>query len=432
MRPFPGSRYAPTVADVRPFTGVTYEPARIPDLGLVTCPPYDVISPADRDMLYDRHPYNAVRIVSGRDEEGDTDERNKYTRACGFFRSWLWEGMLHEDPRPALYVYRQAFDDPTGKMRRVWGIVGTISLDDPILAHEKTMSGPKADRLALMKALPANISPIYALYREDGGSSGASPTDGTISSDLSSWSSEPPVGDFTDDEGTRHTVWAVHDEAFHDKVRSALASSPLLIADGHHRFETAKAYRDARRAEGGPGPWDNIMTLLVDAGAQPLLILPYHRIVRTANTNDPLPVVSETFDVSEVGPADEAIIKSFERSLWDADAAATFGMIFGGKLYRLVAPPEDANDIPAGVLSRRALVPLGIHSVEEGLSFTPDSMLIADEVAAGRAVCGFLIPPVPVERVWEHASSGGKMPEKSTYFHPKPRDGIVIRPLEPC
>jgi uncharacterized protein (DUF1015 family) len=227
-------------------------------------------------------------------------------------------------------------------------------------------------------------------------------------------------------------VWAVHDEAFHDKVRAALASCPLLIADGHHRFETAKGYRDERRATDGTGPWDHIMCLLVDAGAQPLLILPYHRIVRTANTDDPLSVVSETFEVSEIGAATPETIAEFERSLWDADATTTFGMIAGGTLYRMVAPAEEGDDIPAGVLSRRALVPLGIHSVEEGLSFTPDAGLIAEEVAAGRAVCGFLIPPVPVERVWEHAAGGGKMPEKSTYFHPKPRDGIVIRPLEPC
>jgi uncharacterized protein (DUF1015 family) len=246
------------MADVRPFSAVTFDPVRVPDAGLVTCPPYDVISPADRDMLYDRHPYNAVRIVSGREEPDDDGDQNKYTRACGFFRSWLWEGMLHEDRSPAMFVYRQAFDDPTGKLRRVWGMFATISLEDEILAHEKTMSGPKADRLALMRALPANISPIYALYREEGGS---------VARDLSSWSNEQPVADFTDDEGTRHSVWAVHDEAFHEKVTSALTACPLLIADGHHRFETAKHYRDERRATEGPGPWDHIMTLLVDVSS---------------------------------------------------------------------------------------------------------------------------------------------------------------------
>jgi uncharacterized protein (DUF1015 family) len=411
------------MAHVRAFTAVTYDPVRVTDLGLVTCPPYDVISDDDRDALYDRHPYNVVRIVSGRGEPADDAEHNKYTRACSFFRSWLWEGVLREDKQPAVFVYRQAFDDPTGKMRRVWGLLATISLDDEILSHEKTMSGPKADRLALMQAIPANLSPIYALYREDGGG---------VSSDLSSWSSEAPVGDFTDDEGTRHTVWAVHDEAFHEKVAAALAPCPLLIADGHHRFETAKAYRDARRAQSGNGPWDHIMALLADAGAQPLCILPYHRIVKDVAVQDPLATVSESFEVSLVGDATPQVVKSFERSMWDEDAPAIFGCVIGERLYRLEPPASDAEDIPAGVLERRALSPLGVASAEQGLSFTPSGEVVSSEVAAGRAVCGFLIPPVAVERVWSHAASGAKMPEKSTYFFPKPRDGIVVRPLEPC
>src|SRR3989442_9215969 len=113
------------VATVRPFSGITFDPTRIPDLGQVTCPPYDVISDAERDRLYERNPYNVVRIVSGRDEQDDGSSENRYTRACGFFRSWLWEGVLHEDPEPALYVYRQAFTDPRGRMRRVWGLLAT-------------------------------------------------------------------------------------------------------------------------------------------------------------------------------------------------------------------------------------------------------------------------------------------------------------------
>lgn len=406
------------MADVRPFNAITYDPVRVQDTGLVTCPPYDVISDADRDELYDRHPYNAVRIVSGRQEAADDEETNRYSRACSFFRSWLWEGVLREDPDPAFFVYRQAFDDPTGKLRRVWGLVATISLDDEILAHENTMAGPKADRLALMKSVPANLSPIYALYRQEGGD---------ISAALPSWSSQPAVADFSDEAGTRHTIWAVHDTTFHDKVTSALAGHPILIADGHHRFETSKHYRDIRRAEEGEGPWDHVMTLLVDAGAEPVCILPYHRIVRKAE-GDPLEVAEANFEVEEIGKATDDAITSFERTLWDDPA---FGLIAAGKLYRLRAGPEAADEIPAGVLKDKALTPLGVRSAEEGLTFTPSGTFVASEVEAG-ASCGFLIPPVGVSTIWDHAASGGKMPEKSTYFFPKPRDGIVMRPLGPC
>jgi uncharacterized protein (DUF1015 family) len=402
------------VATVRPFAGVTFDATRVPDLGLVTCPPYDVISDRERDMLYDRDPYNVVRIVSGRDEPGDAPDENRYTRACGFFRSWLWEGVLHEDAEPALYVYRQAFADPRGTTRRVWGLFATVGLDDEILAHERTMSAPKEDRLRLMRALPANVSPIYALYREDGGS---------VSASLSEYTSEAHVADFVDDDGTRHTVWASHDPSFHDKVAAALAPCPLFIADGHHRFETAKLYRAERS---GTGPWDHTMALLVDAGAQPLLILPYHRIVRSALRPRAMDVVGDAFEITRLDVA----VETAAAQLWDAPCSS-FVLVAPEGLYRLDAR-ERSDDIPAAVLAKLVLEPLHVADAERDLAFTPHAAEVARAVADGRASAGFLTPPTDVAQVWAVASGHGKMPAKSTYFHPKPRDGIVIRPLEPC
>lgn len=416
------SPYDDAMATVRPFRGITFDPTRVPDMGTVTCPPYDVISPADRDRLYDRDPYNIVRIVSGREEPDDDDTQNKYTRACGFFRSWLWEGALREDANEALFVYRQAFDDPRGRLRRVWGLLATIDLDDEILAHERTMAGPKADRLALMRSIPANLSPIYALYREEGGG---------ISSTLPSWSHEAPVADFVDDQGTRHTVWAVHDGVVHEKVMSSLQSSPLLIADGHHRFETAKAYRDLRREQDGPGPWDAVLTLLVDVSTQPVCILPYHRLVLRLGSGEPLNTLARQFAIDDLGNATAQAVERFADALWD-DEEQTFGFVYGGKIYSMRSQRHTSGEIPAGVLAHDALEPLGVGAAEDDLSFTPDAETVRRDVESGRAACGFLIPPVGVEAVWDLASSGAKMPEKSTYFFPKPRDGIVIRALEPC
>jgi uncharacterized protein (DUF1015 family) len=296
----------------------------------------------------------------------------------------------------------------------VWGVLATIGLDDEILAHERTMSGPKEDRLQLMRALPANVSPIYALYREDGGS---------VSASLSSYTSEAHVADFVDDEGTRHTVWASHDGAFHDKVASALASSPLFIADGHHRFETAKLYRTER---GSGGPWDHTLALLVDAGAQPVLILPYHRIVRSPLPDDTMDVLSERFEVSRA----DAPVDELAGQLWDGPASS-FAYVAADGLYKLDAR-EPVEDIPAGILARLALEPLGVDDAERDLSFTPHASVVAEAVSSGRAAGGFLTPPTDVERVWALATTHGKMPAKSTYFFPKPRDGIVVRALEPC
>ena len=408
------------MATVRPFRGVTYDPTRVPDLADVTCPPYDVISPSDRDGLYERHPYNVVRIVSGRDESADTPGSDKYSRACGFFRSWIWEGVLREDPEPALFVYRQAFADPCGQFRRVWGLLGAISLDDQILAHERTMSGPKADRLALMEAVPANLSPIYALYRQDGGGISAGLGDHV--------GAQAPVAEFVDADGTRHTVWAVHDEAYHAKVGDALAASPIMIADGHHRFETAKTYRDRRRAADGAGDWDSVMTLLVDAGAQPVCILPYHRIVRRCDVTDVLSALREHFEIAEITEADP---DRLGRDVWNEEWASSFCAFIGERAYRLDAREDWSGQIPAGALKRLALDVIGAGDAEGSLTFTPHAAEVAAAAADG-AACGFLLPPVSVEAVWDLAASGAKMPEKSTYFFPKPRDGIVIRALAPC
>jgi len=400
-----------------------FDPTRVSDLGEVTCPPYDVISPDERTQLYERHPYNVVRIISGRDEEGDGPSENRYTRAASFFSSWLWEGVLREDPDPALYVYRQAFEDPSGAFRRVWGLLATISLDDEILAHEHTMSGPKADRLALMEAVPANISPIYAIYAQDG------PTEGSISQRLQEWAGRPPVADLTDSDGTRHTVWAAHDQAFQAEVAEALGPCPLMIADGHHRFETAKNYRALRRRSDGPGPWDHVMALIVDAASQPVCILPYHRIVRASPVGEPMDVLRAGFEVSELGPADPVAVEAWALELWDEPRKGVFVAVVGDRAYRLAARDAADDEIPAAILKRLALEPLGAVSAEDHLSFTPRATEVTEQVVSGHAVAGFCMQPVGVDAVWRLASTGAQMPEKSTYFFPKPKDGIVMRSL---
>jgi uncharacterized protein (DUF1015 family) len=224
----------------------------------------------------------------------------------------------------------------------------------------------------------------------------------------------------------------VHDEAFHEKVASALRPSPILIADGHHRFETARAYREQRRAADGPGTWDNVMTLLVDAAAQPVCILPYHRIVRHAPTAAPLEVLHEHFEVTDLGEVHAEGAAELGMGLWRETRDGVFIAFVGSRAYRLAAREVGPDEIPAGVLKRLALEPIGVEVAEDSLTFTPRAEQVWEEAASGRAVCGFLIQPVSVERVWRLASSGARMPEKSTYFHPKPRDGIVIRALEPC
>lgn len=405
------------MATIRPFKGITYNVDRVGDLSEVSCPPYDVISPEQQSELYARHPNNFVRVVLGEQRAGDDDSSNRYSRAREFFTEWLKDGVLRSDERPAIYVYRQMFEDPTGQQRAVWGMVATISLDDEILAHEHTMSGPKADRLALMKAVPANLSPIYAIY-----SSGSS----EIAAKLRESGEADPLADFVDSENTQHSIWAIHDADFHAQIAERLADCPIMIADGHHRFATAQNYREFI---GSGTAADSIMTLLVDAASEPVTILPYHRIVRRTTTTDVMDILHTNFKVLDLGQAYPASAESAALALWAPEASNSFIAFVADRMYRLTADVSP-DEIPAGVLKRLALDPLGAVSAEHDLDFTPDARKVCSEVTSGRAVVGFCIPPVAVDQIWSTASTGGQMPEKSTYFHPKPKDGFVIRPLD--
>lgn len=405
------------MATVRPFEGITYNSDRVGDLGEVSCPPYDVISPEQQSELYARHPNNFVRVVLGEQRPADDDSSNRYSRAREFFTAWVKDGVLRSDERPAIYVYRQVFEDPTGQQRAVWGMVATISLDDEILAHEHTMSGPKADRLALMKAVPANLSPIYAIYSSDSRE---------IAAKLRESGETDPLADFVDSESTQHSIWAIHDADFHARIADQLADSPIMIADGHHRFATAQNYRDF---VGKGTAADSIMTLLVDAASEPVTILPYHRIVRRTTTSDVMDVLQANFSVVDLGPSDPASAESAALELWAPEASNSFIAFVGDRMYRLTGD-LGSDEIPAGGLKRLALEPLGAVSAEHDLDFTPDAKKVCSEVTSGRAVAGFCIPPVGVDQIWSTASTGGQMPEKSTYFHPKPKDGFVIRSLD--
>ena len=333
------------MADVRPFNAVTYDPVRVPDAGLVTCPPYDVISPADRDMLYDRHPYNVVRIVSGREEPGDDDgaeqvhARVRLLPLVAVGRDAA-RGPL---PRRCSCTARRSTTRP-GKLRRVWGMFATISLDDEILAHEKTMSGPKADRLALMHAIPANLSPIYALYREEGGA---------VSRDLSSWSNErpSPTSPTTRARATRCGPCTTRRST--RRSTAALAPSPAADRRRPPSLRDREAYRDERRAADGPGPWDHIMTLLVDVGTAAAVhpSLPPDR-AGSASTDDPMAVDRRAASTSPRSAlADEATVRAFEHAPLGRRPRIRHRSS-DDTLYRLEAPADASDEIPAGVLAR--------------------------------------------------------------------------------
>jgi uncharacterized protein (DUF1015 family) len=414
----------PPMPDLRPFRGVRY--AALGPLRDLVCPPYDVISPADQVRLYERHPYNAVRIELPFSESNHPAER--YEKAALQFRTWRESGVLVADDDPCLYVYRQDFVVPDGGSRgRVAGVIGALTLeafgdDSGVLPHEHTMPGPIEDRLALLRACPVNISPIYGIYR---GGGGLAPYYGSLEN-------RPPDARFVDDASTLHRVWAIRTPGEIDMLSKALEAGPLVIADGHHRYETALAYHGEQ--DGTPGGHDAVMCFCVDADVEDLVVLPFHRVVRSS------------VDASEVR---RRVLDEFGGKVLDhSESEAALSEHDGQHPMVLTAPEDDVLvDIPDADIEDavgdhsiqfRSLDTVALHQVllprvfPEGV----DDVVFTKEVREVRRLvehdgwsAGILLRPPGAPEVIEVASSGERMPQKASYFWPKAITGLVFRSL---
>ncbi|HET9345605.1 MAG TPA: DUF1015 domain-containing protein, partial [Candidatus Limnocylindrales bacterium] len=268
---------------IRPFRALRYAPETVADVAAVVAPPYDVIGPEEHARLLARHPANVVRLDLPTVEPGEEpDER--YRRAARTLAAWRSDGTLHKDPRSAVYVYEQAYRVPETDVERTQrGFFGRLRLepfgpDSGVLPHERTLEAAREDRYRLLRATGVNTSPVVALYDD---------ASGTSSAVLATLSTGEPAADVVDDEGVRHRLWIVEaDGPLADRVAALVAAAgagPVTIADGHHRYETALRYRDERRmsrsCEEDPA-FDYLLALLLESTAEPLTILPTHRVVR--------------------------------------------------------------------------------------------------------------------------------------------------------
>jgi uncharacterized protein (DUF1015 family) len=400
-----------------PFRAVRYA---APDgLGDRLSPPYDVISPADREAFVRGSDTSAVRLILPADAEAGLADGDPYAGAQILLDRWVAEGVLTADEQPALYVYEMAAGEGVTR-----GLLGAVELRDPddgvILPHENTMAGPVADRLALMRATEANLEPIYLVY--DGG--------GAASKLVASVGDLPPVAEATTPDGTTHRLWAVTDPTAHAAVADDLAARRAVIADGHHRYATYRKLQGEH--DGEPGPWDLGLTLLVDTTAYGPQVHPIHRVVaigfeqavealRTrARVGEPVSAEEAAEQVAAAGEFAVALAQS-DRAVVVSDldpevVAATLGDVAGSALGRL--------DV---TLVHRLLVERlwGLADTEQTVGYAHD---VADALeAAGSDRTAVLLRPTPVEDLGEVARAGERMPRKSTLFTPKPASGMVIR-----
>ncbi|HXM52071.1 MAG TPA: DUF1015 domain-containing protein [Candidatus Binatus sp.] len=432
------------MATVRPFQGILYDPTRV-DLSQVVAPPYDVISPADQRRFYRQDPHNVVRLIAGEVRPTDTPEDNKYSRAAGFFQQWLADGILREEASPCLYVYRHQFVDPSSGHERVRrGLLGVVELEpfgSGVLPHEQTHARARADRLSLTRAVVANLSPVFALY-EDPAS--------TVGRIVAPAVAEPPRLSITGEEGDRHTVWSISTaERLHD-LAEVFRTSRLYIADGHHRYETALNFRNKQRQDHPEAPPDAafnyVLMLLVDVADRGLTILPTHRLLHDF----------ERFDPALTGRLANRhrVTRRHDRAtLLAAMQEPTGGHRIGVALSRVPSPseggqgggyftvdiessgaPDPVSQLDVSVLHHEILErELGLEPAEleseRYLSYSRDVGGLLDRVETGAGQAAFLLRPPAVSDVVEVARAGQVMPQKSTYFFPKPASGIVFNPL---
>jgi uncharacterized protein (DUF1015 family) len=395
------------MAVVTPLPGLRYDPARVAELRDVIAPPYDVISPAQQEALYARSPYNVVRLILAR-------EPDRAATAAHTLRAWIREGVLRRDDPPGFYRYAQTYALRDGTTWTREGVLCRLRLEDfasgVVRPHERTLPGPKKDRLAVLRATGAHLSPIFGLH-------GGRP----LAEILGAADAVPPEVAITDDGGDRHRLWRITDAAAIARVAAALAPEAVIIADGHHRYETALAYRDER---GGAGASGSVLAFLCSMQEPGLVILPTHRLVR-----GPLPLATDAL-LARLGEHFTVGARPGSRR-----GAGEIDLLLADRSLRLTARPEARAALGAlppalqrldvALLHRAILEPV-LRVEVDALAFTHDDEEAAAEVAAGRAAAAFCLNAPSLAEVRAVCLAGELMPEKSTYFSPKLASGLVF------
>jgi uncharacterized protein (DUF1015 family) len=440
------------VPEVRPFRALRFDRSVVGDPGLVVAPPYDVIGPDLRATLDGRHPANVVRLDMPVEAPGDEPE-DRYRRAARTLAAWRSDGTLRKDPHPSVYVYEQTFVVPgTDVDRTQRGFFARLRLEpfgpeSTVLPHERTLAGPREDRYKLLRATGVNTSPVVALFDDDSGATAKR---------LEFAAAGPPDLEVTDDDGVRHRLWAVPADGegasaeIATGLMSAAAARPVTIADGHHRYETALQYRDERRmsrsCEEDPA-FDYLLTLFLEWTAEPLTVLPTHRLVRGLGEDGAVRLLdrlTELFEVERVGTA-ETLVRRFEGAGLADGGHGRFGLWTrqGGafltarrEAFEPFLPPGGPAlrglDVTLLGVALDRLAGIDADAVKSGaIDYTKSA---AEAVAAVRAAAGvdaaFLLEGTPVASISAVAEAGDVMPQKSTYFYPKALSGLVINPHE--
>jgi uncharacterized protein (DUF1015 family) len=433
------------MARIFPFRGLRYNPSKVA-LGEVVTQPYDKITPQMQDRYYADSPYNLVRIILGKPRTGDNEGENVYTRAAAFVQEWREEGVLTVDGEPSIYLYTQTFRLPgnsSGAVMERRGFIALGQLEDydqkVVFRHEQTLSKPKADRLNLLRATQVHFGQLFMLYSDPG-----------AEIDAALRQNGPPTAEVRDENDVVHRMWKISDPTTLQTVQAKMAEKKLIIADGHHRYETALNYRnEMRRQAGGHSidAYERVMMTFVNMDAPGLVILPTHRVVfglETFSIFDMVAKLQVNFEVEDLGPLAniDGTLDRLRQAGWEATALLALTS-HGGFLLR--SRPGIKWTGPTEVSERqRALDVVKLHKLvlegalglseedirdQKHLRYVRDAQEAVSQVGQGANVA-FLMNPVSMEQMRDVAFGGEVMPQKSTDFYPKLLSGLVAYSLE--
>lgn len=431
------------MADIRSFRALRYNLQRVSPSQVVT-QPYDKITPAMQERYYAASPYNLVRIILGRREDGDNQVENVYTRAAAFGRQWRREGILQQNSAPSIYASSQTFTAPSGKTFERRGFIALGRVEDysakVVYRHEQTLSKPKADRLDLLRATRAHYEQLFLLY-EDSGEIDA----------LLATPNEPTI-EVKDEYGVTHRVWEFLDSNVIKAVRENMRDKKLVIADGHHRYETALNFRNECRERAGAGnaeaPYEFVMMTFVNMNDPGLLVLPTHRVVHSLQSFSVDEFKNASGELFEVEEVDAALDAAKAASLLSdrGHAGTALLAVTSGRSLLLHSPKPAASKFLAGLSTRQqsldvvqlhrclleGVLKLSEESIrnQQNLSYLRDAGEAMTLVRQGQANIAFLMNPCPVQKVRDVAFAGEVMPQKSTDFYPKLLSGLATYALD--
>ncbi len=441
------------MATIAPFRGVLFNQTKAGAISELVCPPYDIISHEQQQALYRKNPHNVIRLEYGLESPGDTESDNRYSRAAATLDEWFRTSILRRDDEPAFYVYEMEYR-AGGKPRRLRGFICLVKLEDyeagVVRPHETTLSGPKTDRLNLLRACKAGFSQIFSLFSDP---------EGTVAAVLGRTAGRSAI-DVKADDGVSHRIWPLTDRTAIDAIAGALRDQQIFIADGHHRYDTALNYRNERRKAAGSFTGEegfNFVPMFLARIEDPgITILPAHRALFNLEDFHPRKFeedLNRYFNIERIDfdrksePADRrSVLETLEHR---SDHSHVFGMrVKGEHSYYLITLRSEADMdsiIPGKSAAYRRLDVsilhhliidklLGIKMETHKLGLNIEYIKEADEavkrVAEGDVDIVFLMNPTKVSEVRDVAATGERMPQKATYFYPKLLTGLVMHKIE--